>query len=446
MTLSVTSVPPPGISFGDIHLISLARQAGSTAALALTAAVAGLAAIHLTKLRQPGARGMTTLRERVGTVLAGVLLPGLNGNVVAAQQGKAGERWNATTLGHQAFWSTVAAMSAANLIGYRKGLKTFIMLGAGWRPTGKPANLWPTAELLAMAAQHGVTVGTANTDWPISPAAQTPTKALPDSQLAVCLTKEAGDIRGKPVRYTPAQTLQAAALCQRVAALNAYVGAGGVTGCLAPTFVRRFRHCLELGGRFYARGGKDNFQNVPKAERANIRIQGETTVEVDMSAAYLSIFLALTGTQRLPSGDLYALPGFDREDVKAWFVQTFGKGKFPVRWARADGPSNPRRHTVNAIKAAVLATYPAMTDLISVVPRYILRGLHEDDHAWALGQYLTYRESDITERALAYLQANGVVGLPMHDAIIVPKGARKLALEGLKGAFMSQLGVVPRIK
>ena len=116
-----------------------------------------------------------------------------------------------------------------------------------------------------------------------------------------------------------------------VAALNESAAHAEIRGCRAPAFRRSFRHNLRLGGRFYAIG-VGNFQQMPEEERERITINGEAVCEVDIHACNLSIFLALTGTQELPEGDLYEglkLPDgtpIPREAVKNWVVQTSAAG------------------------------------------------------------------------------------------------------------------------
>jgi hypothetical protein len=63
-----------------------------------------------------------------------------------------------------------------------------------------------------------------------------------------------------------------------------------------------------------------------------------------------------------------------------------------------------------------------------------------------VGQYLTYLESDVMDRALPYLEAMRAVGLPMHDSIIVPESAAKTATRALMGACWPVAHVEPRVK
>ena len=93
-----------------------------------------------------------------------------------------------------------------------------------------------------------------------------------------------------------------------------------------------------------------------------------------------------------------------------------------------------------------MRTYPALADLTAVLPRDLLASLPPDAHRWAIGQYLVNQESRIVQGALGYVREYGVVALPMHDALIIPASAAKLAREGFDGAFFVFLKIHPKFK
>jgi hypothetical protein len=71
--------------------------------------------------------------------------------------------------------------------------------------------------------------------------------------------------------------------------------------------------------------------------------------------------------------------------------------------------------------------------------------LPEESCGWAGGQHLTFRESEVIEGAIGYVQAANSVALPLHDALIVPVSGVEAARRGLEGAFSVLIGVQPRI-
>ena len=54
-------------------------------------------------------------------------------------------------------------------------------------------------------------------------------------------------------------------------------------------------------------------------------------------------------------------------------------------------------------------------------------------------------EARVIAGALGYIHDYGVVGLPMHDALIVPWEALSLAREGIRGAFRAFLDIDPNL-
>ena len=232
---------------------------------------------------------------------------------------------------------------------------------------------------------------------------------------------------------------------ERVAELNQAVQRADIRGCLAPAFRRIFRHDLRLGGRLYAVGAA-NVQLMSEGERRAITINGEPVVEVDVHGSQLTVFLGLTGFTILPEGDLYTLGGLPREAVKAWVVQTFATGSPIVRWA--DGTSEVARAVrPGDVRGAIILAYPQFTEpLLDIVPPKLLARLPEEKHGWAVGQYLTFRESQAIVGAIGYVLGRGYPALPVHDSLIVPESAEAFAREDLTGAFKVLVGVEPRLK
>jgi len=78
---------------------------------------------------------------------------------------------------------------------------------------------------------------------------------------------------------------------------------------VVPWLVRIFIENTSLGGRFYG-----DYQNLPKAEREQILIDGERTVELDFKSLHYAIMYSQVGEQLL--GDPYIVEGFSRQTIK----------------------------------------------------------------------------------------------------------------------------------
>ena len=432
--------------------IDLTRTSGSPAATALADAVATLIAPHLDRKRKLGRRGMDTLQADVATMLGGLLRAGLKGRVVSAQRRPGGSQWHhSPSLGQQAFWARADAMRRVGLLAMRPGIKT------GQRPSaealfgppgltvdafqGEAARFWAPGRLLTLAAQHGVVAETVGKDWPISRPSETKRPVIAPADLVVCAALDSGRV---PAVLTSDQLAWAERERGHVAAINAAAARADIRGCLAPAFRRVFRHDLRLGGRLYAVGA-NNVQTMGADERVGITIDGEPVVELDVHASQLTVFLALTGTRELPDGDLYAVGGLPRSAVKAWVVQTFASGRPVVRWS----DRTPRGVRAVDVRNAIVGAYPAFLrqPFHAIVPGDILAGLPEEKWGWAVGQYLTFRESEaVTSAASHVLWRTNAPVLPVHDSLIVPQAAKRHAVEGLTRAFSALLKITPRVK
>jgi hypothetical protein len=406
---------PTDEALREARWIDLTRLPDGASSTALTVAVAEHVATCLERRRAVGITGRKTLQYRVGILLAAILRANFRGHVISVHRSSKGGVWKGAVIGHSASWGILDAMGRAGLIGVRKGVQTSLVGDVVFR--GLPTRVWAMPSLIRLAECHGITAETLQEDWAINPAVERKRISVKAADLIAVhgLQRGAGRV---PVRQD--QAAEAAAMRERVAALNDRVRSVEITGCLPPAFRRVFRADLRLGGRFYAVGGS-NFQSQPKADRAMIRIGGETVAEVDLHAALLTLLLGLAGVQKLPVVDLYAAVGLPRAAVKAWMVQTFATGRPATRWGR-DTPAEVAALDIKAtaVRDAAVRTYPAVGRLTQFVPAELLRRLPEERHGWAVGQFLTNLESRVMDSALGYLEHREVVGLPMHDSLIVP--------------------------
>ena len=197
----------------------------------------------------------------------------------------------------------------------------------------------------------------------------------------------------------------------------------------------------EFGGRIYAQG-PDNYQNgISKDERQRITINGEPVAELDLSASFLSIALALLD-QPAPEGDPYALPGLEeahRTAIKQWFVVFWQTGKAPNKWS--DKTPQTIRDSIppTDITGPAFERYPALKDIKSIVPEALLKSVEKPMRSWAVGQYLTGAEADIMRKAMSSIMETGGIVLPVHDSLIVPRSQMEIAREAMKDACVDRL-------
>lgn len=210
--------------------------------------------------------------------------------------------------------------------------------------------------------------------------------------------------------------------------------------------VRRLFNCasrddfdFNLGGRFYCQSA-DNWMNKPKEERREIRIDGEPTVEIDVSASQLFILYALHGQRLDYSNDPYSVGGFPREIVKQVIVTMIGAGKSPKRWPTKFNEEYFSEHgrmpnddyKLSAVVESVLEKHP------------ILKNLKTNSLDWA---NLQFEESECFLSAMLELhETHDVPSLPVHDSLIVQHSDADVASEVLAGAYRKRFDVAPQVK
>jgi hypothetical protein len=436
--------PPGDPSDWDLRearWIDLTRIAGSDSAKAMAATVAELVAGHQDRRRPLGPDGRATLRHHVGIILGGLLRGAFRGRLVSIHSSPKGGVWQDQVVGQRAGWGILNAMARVDLVGVRTGVQTSAFGDEIFR--GLPTRVWAKPGLLELAAALGVTAETLNADWTVNPAVERKPIVVKPDDLVVVRSLERGGAR---LPVPAAQADEADWMRGHLAALNEHVRTVLITGCLPPAFRRVFRADLRLGGRFYAVGGS-NYQNLPKEDRRLIRIGGEPVVEVDLHAAFLTILLGRSGVEKLPADDLYDAVGLPRAATKAWMVQTFATGRPLAGWSVAT-PAEVKALGVSAaaVRSAALRAYPALADLPVILPAELRRSLPADRHGWAVGQYLTNLESRVMTVVLESCSRRGVVGLPMHDAIIVPASCAGTAADSLRKACRVVARIEPIVK
>ena len=187
-----------------------------------------------------------------------------------------------------------------------------------------------------------------------------------------------------------------------------------------------------LGGRLYG-GGEDSYQLLNKAQRLNIKINGEAVVEMDINASYLRILHGLRGFPVPQLKDIYAIEGIDRALVKAWVSSTLGYKSFHRSWTprvfkelKEAGVLIGKNMSYPSLKPQVLAHFPVLNDWPSCGIR------------WST---LMYEESEAIMASMESLRSMGVVALPVHDSLIVPKSKGPLAARIMMDTFESRFGV-----
>lgn len=158
---------------------------------------------------------------------------------------------------------------------------------------------------------------------------------------------------------------------------------------------------FSLGGRLFGGGP---WLWCSKADRRDITIGGEDIAEVDFKSAYPNLAYCFLGLP-LPEADPYDIEGLSRDAAKLTLLSLLSRAK-PLKALNADlrelldGSWNAER-----LVRAMEGKHPR------------LRAAFGKD----LGLELMFMESTLLVSVLMRLKERGLVGLPLHDAVLSPR-------------------------
>jgi hypothetical protein len=296
----------------------------------------------------------------------------------------------------------------------------------------------PTPKLVQMAEGHGVTLGNLSAHFMAGKAPAPPPCDVVEARSA----KATKGARTERLPIDP-EDLQASAITTAMERLNAFLMEDGRIEGITFAGLRRIYSnadrpgfAWQWGGRFYSMPRGNAYEGMSdgggdgaggRARAAVLRIDGEDVVEVDLSAAHLTILHGLLGLPFDATQASYELPGVNRAEVKRWIMIALGASD-PMAGGRRFAP----------VRRAALERFPALADLGS-------HGISTYD--------LQYHEAEIMMMAMQDLMEQGVGFLPVHDALCVPRSQQALAAAALTDAFrryfVERLGMdsapVPRV-
>jgi hypothetical protein len=366
---------------------------------------------------------------------------------------------------HRAFKAAVEAMGEAGLAGlaaqaartkgdfYVPGGDGVAQFDGNWAPRFQPMPL-----LLSMADRWGVLE---NPKDHFTRRPRRPTR----TGLIVLRGRGRGHGEGKTkgnkLRLPEGPYLER--LRDDVERINAAIARAGVEGCPLPVLFRAFTLTIgdgnkpALHGRFYT-PGKDGYVQMPKVLRKGMTISGEPIAEADVSASQFWCFYGAASrfglVERDPSHhrDLYAVPGLPRAVVKAFVAATWGQGKLPTNWPRgakedlAEQGIAIKDHSISKVREAVLREHPVLHHLERVLIAAGLDAFEGHTPASLCSLWLMGIEAEALRMALlTLLEEDGVMALPLHDALLVPESKAERAMERLREAFWWAAGIKPRI-
>ena len=140
-----------------------------------------------------------------------------------------------------------------------------------------------------------------------------------------------------------------------------------------------------------------------------------------------------TGTKP-PEGDLYDLsaegiPTDYRKGVKKVIQALINSSKVPRRMPKGVRKLIPSRYSIKDILEAVARKHPAIYPQMTS----------------GIGMQLFRKESDILVDVLLTLKTQGIVALPIHDAVVVRDDNSDKAKAVMKKVFKEHTGITPDV-
>lgn len=326
----------------------------------------------------------------------------------------------------------------------------FLMVEAGERPfrdePGIVTRVKPSTFLLEWLGHHGISPANRLIHFSVrSPSASTASYTnRPVLRLTEGLkrSKTYNKIYGKrlPVDLTDPRV---AAIADQVRSINKFMATQTFSLDAPPSFFRAFNqgddpyHNWSKGGRLCCHGS--GYQQMSKEKRAAILINGNPTVELDVSSCHLTIAYALTDTPLPNRADLYDVGNIPRTVIKLYVNSALSGGKLPVRWTKGHQEAFAKKHQ------GKLADLHSMKDVAALIARHfpvvaksIGKGL-----SWADYQHV---ESQIITNVVHSLAVNeGIASLSVHDSLIIEVDRLEDAVKRLHASFINAIGIRPTL-
>jgi hypothetical protein len=343
---------------------------------------------------------------------------------------------------YRAFKAVTNSMEALELIEVIGGFNATKTIHWEGGPTshyqlGKAARFRATQTLLDLASRSGVEVNQYGKHF------QEPTPralvVLKDSSVRIGRDK----VPGRPMEFVRTPTVER--IEEQVQFINEFWKGIKLKGGTHQGFYRGFNlgdhpnFNWNKGGRLYSIG-EDSYQRLKQRDRLRMTFDGEPVAEIDIRASYLTILHGKLGVPLKASGDLYEVPGFPRDVVKAWLVATLGsKGhlkRWPPKQAKAfmenTGQNLSQTYLIKAVRAAMLAKYPVLAQWGQV------------DIDWA---DLMFAESEAVIGSMVHLiTVFQVPALPVHDSLLVPVSKIDHCIHSLTPSYMVHCKIRPQLK
>jgi len=179
---------------------------------------------------------------------------------------------------------------------------------------------------------------------------------------------------------------------------------------------------FEQGGRLF--GGF--WQSMSKRERQGIVIQGKSTVTLDFGQMNPRILYGLAG-KGYNGDDAYTIPRLEeyRDGVKVVFNAMLHRTRPMKKKPRGTAELFPMHLSIGEITSSIIIRHTPIADLFYQ----------------GVGMRLLFDESQILVEVLTRLLKQGIIALPIHDAVIVARHHQEPATAVMLEVFKDRTGI-----
>lgn len=361
-----------------------------------------LPAPEITPGRKPRAdamhRRLLCLRSLLANLVALALQPGLHCALAVPLKGGRRSRYYRPPYHIAVLSDTLKDLQAAGMVS--------VVPGAARRTR---TYVTPTPRLEAVLTGHGITLQDVG--------------RLAGGETLLLRSSEPGDGEETFMEYVDTATTMA--MRRDMEVINETINAADIRFAgapIAPThLVRMFQGDFQHHGRMY----RGVWQSLPKRERHRLSINGEAVVDLDFSAMFLQLAYLKQGVE-MPHGDPYAIPELSgcRGAVKRLISSLLARKAPALRLPPGIKEQLPEGWTMRRFEHAACLKHPAIAELFG-------KGLSLE---------FMFTESRVMVAVLLGLAAKGIVGLPMHDGLMVAASHKEAAIEMMQKVSFEVLG------
>lgn len=339
-------------------------------------------------------------------------------------------------VGYQPFTRALADMA-------RHGYVTVIKGNRAWKDQlGTVTRIYSTSKLLEFLLGFGITPQTRFAHFTYKRADED----ISPIQLRASSTRNKKTVtRGRRMKvdYSNPRVRGYAAQIRRI---NIFLANQTLTGAgdedLDGMALYRGFNCGDRPDHKYTKGGRiyGKHQNIERGKRHHIRINRLDTIEIDVSACFLTIAHHLLGRLFSNSFDPYIGPNLPRPIIKAWINMTLSYGKYHTRWPK---------ETVNDLAEqgfeGIGKHYPISKVREEILKHFsIIKEWCNSPFDWS---DLFFVESQIMADLLEYLAfEHGIAALPIHDSVMIAKEDECIAKTAFSDIFFKHTKIRPIIK